>query len=81
MNSEVIIRTLQNHGRAFCRDIAKAAGMENAQAISILLELERLGQVVQKNGNWSLVCAPAAAPANTKQAYSRKVKNDGGSNA
>lgn len=74
MNSEIILRTLQNHGCAFCRDIAKAAGVENAQAIRVLLQLEQAGQVVQKNGYWSLACAPAAAPVKTKRAYTRKAK-------
>jgi DNA-binding IclR family transcriptional regulator len=73
LNPEIIIRTLENNGRLFCREIAKAAGVENSQAISVLLELEKQGRVYQRNGYWSPACAPAS-PEKTKRTYTRKAK-------
>lgn len=69
-----IIRTLQNHGRALARDIAKAAGVDNADAIKALVVLEHEGRVAQLNGYWWLVCdpAPAPVPAQGKRTRGRK---------
>lgn len=71
MSIKVVSKILARTGRAFCRDIAKAAGIENAEAIKALLVLERRGQVTQKNGYWS-VCPKKTEEENPSAASQKK---------
>lgn len=72
MKGKAILNILQQRGSAFCREIATATGMGCAEAIYTLIELERLGKVVQRNGYWSLSIEPPAEPVKTKRVNKRK---------
>lgn len=67
MKHEQIIEELQNNGCALGRDIAKAVGIENSEAIRALLELEEQSRVVQKNGYWALPGFPLPTAKKSKR--------------
>lgn len=65
----LIIQELQLKGRAYARDIAKSAGLENGETVSALVELENLEKVQQANGYWWL---RVELPAEVKKARRKK---------
>ncbi|MEZ2600794.1 hypothetical protein [Kluyvera intermedia] len=54
MKTDLVLLTLKNINMAFCRDIARTAGITKAQAIKALLHLQRDGMAAQRNGYWWL---------------------------
>jgi predicted Rossmann fold nucleotide-binding protein DprA/Smf involved in DNA uptake len=66
----LVIQELQLKGRAYARDIARQAGIENGDAVKALVELEKRGKVQQANGYWWLY---VELPEEVKKSRGKKL--------